>query len=666
MGQPALALDHLDRAVSYYEKSNEKASCASFYNDRANILFKQKETVKARDYLVMSLDDAMLHGMRPQAALARRLLGETLFRHGENIQALNYLNQAQSDFIEMGMIMEQAATLVAMGMCYASISDTDKARETFETALQISEDTMPEIDWRAHAGLAKLAEGRGDVQAEFRSYRHATSALAKIRRNFWQPKLAGSYLQTPAVVLDNGISRAEQVHAAQDALQLIEQNKATTFLAQLESTNPYAKNKKSQELINLRSEIGWLQDKLRVSFDSTNVIQSATQTRQTRAQLIEKVKMYDMAMARFERQNYSNGKFTGIPSGFNPMMFRKLANDALGKSWVALDYYIVEKRLVTVVITPERCEVYGSSLTSRIEMALEMSAKNQHPTQLSQKDLCILGNFLIPASITESLTNETYLLLAPHKRLHSIPWAAIQPGYISKPLVYNCILSVAPSLQSLCALWKRNESIPTSRLDAGLVVGVSNFRGSKQELPHVKNEVAVLQAKLGSNGQFLVESDATWEKLKRLKTNDKQHGREYESRFNWLHIATHFFADPHTGRLSGLTLWDGEIWLDQLSDLAPLPGLMTFSACNSISSFVYEGDEHMDLPTTCFIGGANSVVGSLWPILDESAAQFTISFYNNYLKGLGPARAVNEAQKRMIERGEKVGSWASFICMGMP
>ena len=258
------------------------------------------------------------------------------------------------------------------------------------------------------------------------------------------------------------------------------------------------------------------------------------------------------------------------------------------------------------------------------------------------------------------------MLLAPHKRLHSIPWAAIQPGYISKPLVYNCILSVAPSLQSLCALWKRNESIPTSRLDAGLVVGVSNFRGSKQELPHVKNEVAVLQAKLGSNGQFLVESDATLEKLKRLKTNDKQHGREYESRFNWLHIATHFFADPHTGRLSGLTLWDGEIWLDQLSDLAPLPGLMTFSACNSISSFVYEGDEHMDLPTTCFIGGANSVVGSLWPILDESAAQFTISFYNNYLKGLGPARAVNEAQKRMIERGEKVGSWASFICMGMP
>ena len=44
------------------------------------------------------------------------------------------------------------------------------------------------------------------------------------------------------------------------------------------------------------------------------------------------------------------------------------------------------------------------------------------------------------------------------------------------------------------------------------------------------------------------------------------------SRFDWMHIASHFFSHTQTGRLSGLALWDGDVWLDQLRDLSPLPG----------------------------------------------------------------------------------------------
>ncbi len=666
LGQPAVALNHIDQAMSYYQASNKKGSLASFYNYHASILFKQHETDKARTYLEMSLNDALSHGMQPQAALARRLLGEALFQLGENVRALDYLGQAQADFVKMGMTIEQAATLVSIGTCYASIQDTDKAKDAFEAALQLSESTMPEIDWRACAGLANLAEDQGNIHAEFRSYRYALNALAKIRRNFWQPELAGSYLQTPATFLDRAIRRAAEAQASQDALQFVEQNKATTSLAQLESKAFPAKSKKSQELINLTSEIRWLQDRLRVSFDSTNIIKTADQTRQRRAQLIEKMRMYDRAMSRLERQHYSNETYADLPDSFSLLIFRELANQALGKSWLALDYYMLEEALITVVITPAHCEVYGSPLTGRIAMALEMSTKNQYFAQLSQKDLCILGDFLVPSTVSEFLGSDTYLLIAPHKRLHGIPWSALQPSFTSQPLVYNCILSVVPSLHSLCTIWKRHELTPASRPQAGLVVGVSDFQGTKEKLPYVKLEVDALRAKLDLNSKFLVESDATWEKLKRLKTSDRKRGQGDHSRFHWLHIATHFFVDPHTGRLSGFNLWDSVVWLDQLRDLVPLPGLMTFSACNSILSFVYEGDEHMDLPTTCFTGGANTVVGSLWPILDESAAQFTISFYDHYWRGLGPARAVNEAQKRMIARGEKASTWASFVCMGAP
>jgi len=113
-------------------------------------------------------------------------------------------------------------------------------------------------------------------------------------------------------------------------------------------------------------------------------------------------------------------------------------------------------------------------------------------------------------------------------------------------------------------------------------------------------------------------------------------------------------------------MWDGDIWLDQLRDLAPLPRLVTFSACNSIYSFVYEGDEHIGLATTCLVSGASSVVGSIWPIIDRSSAEFMICYYDYYLSGLHPAQAVSQTQRLMISRGEQVTDWAGFICFGLP
>ena len=122
----------------------------------------------------------------------------------------------------------------------------------------------------------------------------------------------------------------------------------------------------------------------------------------------------------------------------------------------------------------------------------------------------------------------------------------------------------------------------------------------------------------------------------------------------------------HTGRLSGFSLWDGEIRLDQLRDLAPLSNLVTFSACNSSYSYIYEGDEHVGLPATCLIAGANSVVGSTQPIIDHAATEFITAFYRYFFEGYSPAQAVAQAQRQMIKKEEETTTWASFTCMGVP
>ena len=74
----------------------------------------------------------------------------------------------------------------------------------------------------------------------------------------------------------------------------------------------------------------------------------------------------------------------------------------------------------------------------------------------------------------------------------------------------------------------------------------------------------------------------------------------------------------------------------------------------------------MDLPTTFLIAGADCVIGSLWPILDETAAEFTSRFYIHYFNGLSPARSLAQAQREWMDRGEPVGPWMSFLCVGAP
>ncbi len=662
--KPALAHEHLDKASACYEESKQKALLSSLYNSRARIYFDQTDTSNGIIWLKKSLEIAEKHGVRPQVALAHRLLGEALVSIGQLEEGREHLETSLLNFQEMGMLMEHAAGLVALGTYYTQRSQPAEARARLEQALQHSQRIFPEIDWRAHAALAELAENRSDHQTALASYRQAIEILNKIRHNFWQPVLAGSYLQNPAHVFASAIALAVQANAAQDALQFIEAGKAATLLQQLSTSSPLASSATSQNMNDLKAEIDWLQRQLIVSFDTPNRIKSALQSRTLRTQLIEKVKQYDTELARLERTQQTGQKASLVTDNFDLASFRKLADQALGKSWVALDYYITGNQLATLMITTDTCQLHRTSISERARMALGAVLQTQRDAiPPSQSDLRSLGDLLIPKEAVDLLTPQTYLALVPHERLHGIPWPALQPIFMSQPLVCACIPAVLPSLHSLTLLWQRQSMQQISQSHDGLLIGISKFKDAKRELPHVREEIRGLSTRLGTHGQLLVEQDATWENLIGLKNDNVQTGL---SRFDWLHVASHFFLDPHTGRLSGIALSDGDVWLDQLRDLAPLPSLVTFSACNSIYSFLYKGDEHVGLPATCMIAGADSIIGSAWPVLDKSAAAFTLSFYDHYFEGLSPAQALAQTQCQLIEDGEPIENWGSFICMGVP
>jgi CHAT domain-containing protein len=196
-------------------------------------------------------------------------------------------------------------------------------------------------------------------------------------------------------------------------------------------------------------------------------------------------------------------------------------------------------------------------------------------------------------------------------------------------------------------------------MEAGLLLAVSQFAGNRRDpLPAVRDEAARLREQAGLT---LLEQAATWPNLLALRQEDGL------ARFAFLHVASHAFADPISGRASGLALYDQDIWLDQLWELAPLPGLVTLSACSGAQSLTHQGDEHVGLAMTCLAAGANQVIGSLWPVLDPAAARLMADFYHHYAAGPAgsgsPAAALAHAQR--AQKGNPA-AWSAFLCLGLP
>jgi tetratricopeptide (TPR) repeat protein len=651
------AHEHLDQAEALYRQIQQVAVLGLVYNQRALLLSLEDRFNEAAAVLDAALEISQASGLAPQIALAERRLGEMLTRGGDLPRAFALLTGAESKFRQMGMSIEQAASLVSLGNCHLQASSPENAEASFREALPLCQGIMPEIESRCHAGLAALAEERNQQAQALGHYRNAVQSIARLRHSFWQPALAGSYLRTVRDTLDKAIQLAASQQAAQDALLFIESSKAQTLsrLLSAESFTPTAE--RPAEIKLLENEIEKLQAQIRAIYHPGPWSRSAGDIKALQTKLIEAAQTYDKLLAELERQ--SAGPLSVSASEFALARFRKEADARLGKSWLVLDYYLTGESVVISLLTPDGLEVFQTAIPARVRMALDVCLRSHRGAlDISPGDMKALGQALLPGQIQAYLSSpDTPLVICPHRDLHSIPWAALRPEWDSRHLVELCVPRLAPSLHLLELLWQRAAQAPMAARKIGLLLGISDFQGKRPALPAAIREVQSIAQIAHPDSRCLLDSEATWAALREQAVDGL-------SSFSFLHLASHISHDPRTGRLSSLALSDRDIALEQVRALAPLPDLVTLSACNGAQSLVYEGDEHVGMSTTSLMAGANTMIGSLWPVLDSAPAADMTAFYRGFFAGLSPAESLTQAQRAAIKREEDLHHWAGFVCLG--
>ncbi len=647
------ALKHLEVAASLFEGIAQPSFVAWTYIQRADILIAQGNYLEAVTQLQKVLE---LNTIPVQVALAYRYLG-VASAHFENVEdAVGYALKSVHQFEEMGMGFERAESLLVLSGIQLKQDERAAAQESLSIVLEISRQAMPPIEWQALWGLARLSAAWGEISTAKKYYLEAFDCITSIRLTFWQTAISAAFMAKTAEFVDEAAEFISLHGTPSELLPFVEMSKATAVNRSLSSPDHKSSKNLPPELVTLKQQITYLQNQIRVDF-SSDLWQHGKKIYQDLQKELHRLSVeYDQKLAKLERRENGHHLQANISRTFQGAQFRAAANQLYGKDWIALDYYCQQDQLIAVILTPDAVTTKCIALNARVELALD----GCNTRSATPKDLRYLGEHLIPLECRQALDKDQVLLISPHGWLHKIPWMGLVVGEREEYLCQAALPVLTPSLQTIVLLHQHAQANPKPTEDNGLLLGISEFGELHPALPQVEPELEEISQLRETAHTILPNQQATWQAL--LAQVDDAKGL---SRFGFFHLATHINHDARTGVLSSVVLADQEVWLDQLDALAPLPPLVTLSACNSTTSFVMAGDEHVGLPVTCLSAGASTVVGSIWKVADEVAASVMVQFYQHYFDNRTPALSLALALRAISQQGYSPMAWGGFICLGL-
>jgi CHAT domain-containing protein len=194
-----------------------------------------------------------------------------------------------------------------------------------------------------------------------------------------------------------------------------------------------------------------------------------------------------------------------------------------------------------------------------------------------------------------------------------------------------------------------------------------------KNLPGAESEIEIIEKELRSRWKDRIEIDV-WKRPDEV-TGEQFNDALIEGRYDVIHYAGHASFREDDPELSGLLLTNGEmLYAQKLWRLLSGHPLAFLNACESgraaneqetpVTS--YMGKPAEGIASALLDGGAIACVGALWPVYDDAAAEFAVSFYDYLLRGHLVGEALRRARVDSKERHPEAVTWASFALYGDP
>jgi CHAT domain-containing protein len=144
-------------------------------------------------------------------------------------------------------------------------------------------------------------------------------------------------------------------------------------------------------------------------------------------------------------------------------------------------------------------------------------------------------------------------------------------------------------------------------------------------------------------------------------------------KYDCVHYAGHAFFDPQGPGRSGLICAGREILMgSDLMGISNLPSLVFFNACEAgrvrggkpVARKVASSRavESAGVAEALMRGGIANFMSTYWPVGDDAAKTFSVTFYQQVLTGVPIGAALLEGRKEVFKLGDR--DWADYLLYG--
>lgn len=497
---------------------------------------------------------------------------------------------------------------VTRGIVYFNNRNLDKAEDAFRSAQQtvrLISNTLRTDNSKTHFGSGKEA---------------ITQYLIKI-------DLAKNDISSLFSDLEEGRSRvfldlySGSVIASEDNKYLNEIKSVDQQISNLslQTNTSYAKDEKYSELDQLRN----------------NRMELVSQLKKESPRLASAVSVWNSKLTDFQR-NLSDGQdaiYYFSTEDDEPIQYLYITNKTYKVESTHVTPKALEKKLGNLF---ESIAISDNKVLTR-GLKLKKSAS---PPQNNKVEFTEQKDALAKDLNLHERLNKGKTYIVPNGMLNFMPWSIFDSsGAIS-------ILSSASILNF------KHINYPIS---SAVIVGNPDFGGV---LPQLEGSEA--EAKFVStiyNTDPLVNQNATMKNIRKSLGNG----------VNVLHLATHGIFDQNNPLLSSIYLSEnGKPYALSAKEIYENPlkaHLVVLSACETGLGSSISGDELLGLNRSFFLGGANSVLSSLWEVDDLGTTEF-MKIFHSYAKSGKYSTGFKMARDTLKDRGYPPSVYAAFVLSG--
>jgi CHAT domain-containing protein len=377
------------------------------------------------------------------------------------------------------------------------------------------------------------------------------------------------------------------------------------------------------------------------------------------------------------------------PSGLSRRGDARLAavQRTLATTEVLLEFVLLDARSYCLAITTHGVELVPLPGKTRLETLSQRARAELQEGRGAQGTASRELYDALLAPVSAHWRNARRLFVVPDGQLHLLPFDTVIAA--NDQDADGLAIAVAPSARVLALLRTKGElatanhdrpllaigGVPYERMaspnaSSGVPAGsvITGFFDAAMPaklptLPRAEAEVRMAANILGPSSAVLVGDAATETALK----------NEDLSRYQVIHLAAHGFADQKFPERAAIVLMSdpraGEDGLLQPREIARYglqARLVVLSACETAVGPTIGQEGVLNIARAFLVGGARSVMMTLWPVSDATSAALMRQFYEHLAKGDDVSESSRASKRAVLERfgPESVATIAAFQIVG--